>query len=226
MYIYTDDELLDNLKTLASKVGHSPTAQDLKDSSLGVSYMTYFNRFGSWNNAKKLVGLPQSKQRSTKKEMIADLKQLAKEIKHIPSEAECNACEYTRCAITYRKKFGSWKDALKAAGLLNRNYKGELIRLSKQLGHTPSCTECDQGAYTASSSAYIRKYGSWKKALSAAGLPYGYNELEMIASLKRLAEELGTIPTEVQCDQCEYTPSFRTYLRKFGSWEKVKELIV
>jgi hypothetical protein len=55
--VYTDEELLEALKQWAKEHGKSPTERDVKlDKSL-PSFRTYIYRFGSFNNAKKLVGL-------------------------------------------------------------------------------------------------------------------------------------------------------------------------
>ena len=94
------------------------------------------------------------------------------------------------------------------------------------MGHAPSEGECDRCEYTVNSYAYSQKYGSWRKALEAAGLRPKTDDEEMIASLKRLTEELGHFPSEGECDLCKYTPHFRTYLRKFGSWSKIREMIM
>jgi hypothetical protein len=54
---YTDEELLWYLVQFYEKYGRLPTYDDFTNNSKYPSYATYINRFGSWQNALKLVGL-------------------------------------------------------------------------------------------------------------------------------------------------------------------------
>jgi hypothetical protein len=54
--VYTDKELLQNLRQYAEELGCTPRMIDMKKPSA----QTYIWRFGSWSNACKLAGLPQN----------------------------------------------------------------------------------------------------------------------------------------------------------------------
>ena len=54
---YTDKELLDFLIQFYEKYGRVPVRRDFANNPEYPSYETYRKRFGSWNNALKLVGM-------------------------------------------------------------------------------------------------------------------------------------------------------------------------
>lgn len=223
MYRYEDEELINNLKSLAAELGHAPTAREFKDSGYIASAVTYVAHFGSWSNALRLAGLTPYQKGFPKvldeKEMLANLKRLSKDLGHPPTVRECDECSYTCSSQYYRKKYGSWGGALSAAKIKKKDLLADLQRLAKELGRAPGIKECNACEYTASSTTYIREYGHWNDALAAAGLQKITNEDAMIANLQRLSGELGHVPSESENDRCPYTPSHRTFCGKFGSWK-------
>jgi len=54
---YTDEELLDYLIRFYKKYGRAPVIEDFKNNPEYPSPATYWNRFGNWSNALKLVEL-------------------------------------------------------------------------------------------------------------------------------------------------------------------------
>ena len=104
----------------------------------------------------------------------------------------------------------------------------DLKKVAKKLGHTPSIKEFDDSFVINTLFRpydYIKKFGTWGKALEAAKLKPRTDKDEMLSNLQRLTDELGHFPTEEQCNWCEYTPCYRTYLRKFGPWDEIKKMI-
>ena len=86
----------------------------------------------------------------------------------------------TASHLTFTRIFGSWNKALKAAKLKVNQYRYTKVKLIKQLkaearrlGQTPSVDRIDKSSRerrTASSATFINTFGSWNKALKAAGL--------------------------------------------------------
>jgi hypothetical protein len=226
---YTDEALVNELRRIEKKLGHAPTAAEFEKIS-DINRGTYQLRFGSWYKSLRAAGFRPRKARKprfskTDEMMILDFQRLAEELGHAPSRKECDECSYTYHSTTYRHRFGSWSATIKAAGIEKRDYVGELIRLRNEIGHIPSRDECDQCSYTVHSRTYVTKYGSWRGALRAAGFKIKTDDEEILNALRRLTKELGHFPTFWECNDCGYTPNHRTYLRRFGSWEKMKEII-
>lgn len=102
-----------------------------------------------------------------------------------------------------------------------------LRRLATELGHTPTAKECDTCAYTPAVSTLVFRFGSYNKAMIAAGLRKRettggrrqvHSRERSVAALRRLAEELGRTPKALECQRCGYTPSVNTLIRQFGTY--------
>lgn len=138
---------------------------------------------------------------------------------------------------TICKKFGSWNNALEAAGLpLSRSqckprYKGvtrdelliDLRRVAGEFGQK-TVTSTDYGAVGLyNRDSFRREFGSWNKALEAADLlPTGFHrnidKTELFANIEHLWIAKGRQPTvsDLQGNLSEYGP--KAYFRVFGSW--------
>ena len=64
---YTDEELLKMLKDMAERDGRVPTTKNIHANDNMPSVTTYVNRFGSFNKALELAGLPVNRKRTSKK---------------------------------------------------------------------------------------------------------------------------------------------------------------
>lgn len=117
---YTDNELLEFIRQFNEKNGRPPTENDFNNDRRYPSVPTYQKRFGSWNNAIEIAGLPK---RKITKEKHSDEKLLRFPIIFYekngrpPTERDfCNNPEYPSSSCYYRR-FGSWNNALKLVGL-------------------------------------------------------------------------------------------------------------
>ena len=135
-------------------------------------------------------------------------------------------------STTIRRRFGSWKNIFEMAGLIieqknfyisNSDYTSDLRHVAELLGNkTVKNTEYRElGKYDAQKMS--TRFGSWEKALLAAGLqPTGYtvsvsNE-ELLEEIERLWIHLGRQPTttDIRAGLSRY--GLTTFLRHFGSW--------
>lgn len=91
----------------------------------------------------------------------------------------------------------------------------ELNKLALELGHIPTFRECNSCSYTSMAKTYCKRFGSWQKAMKAAGLLKGKY---LKANLKRLKRELGHTPSMKECNDCEFTVHSCIYIKKYGSW--------
>lgn len=153
--------------------------------------------------------------------------------------------KYSFSAIS--RRFGGWTEALRKSGLFPSvsqiksislsDMIEDLKRVSKKLEkQTFTSGEYSQyGKYSATS--FFRKFGSWNKALIAAGLvsfdhPLGggkknkISEYACIEEIERLWIELGRQPTTIDIKNGKSKFSIHTYERRFGSWRKALEFFV
>lgn len=173
---FTDDELLTELRELADTLGHVPTLQEYRNEG-SHSATTYYNRFGSWRDALDAAGLtphdPDTK--IPKSDLLAEIHRLADQLGTIPTAREMDTQgEYW--TSTYRNAFGSWGNALEAAGYESRaehpqipteDLLREINQLASELGRRPRVLDVKEKG-THAYSTYVRRFGSWSKALEAA----------------------------------------------------------
>ena len=164
--------------------------------------------------------------------LIAELQRLADQINHPPGLRDMNQ-HGAHSSKTYQKKFGSWNNALRAAGLeinaetdINKsNLSDELRRLGDELDRTPTSRDmADKGKY--GTATYTHKFGSWNDAVQEAGLEIvrqrDVSRADMISEIQRLADELGKPPAVHQMrDQGKL--GVTTISREFGTWSAALE---
>jgi len=233
-------ELLADLKRVAEEVGRTPSHQDYRKHG-DYTVRTYYNRFVSWSQAHEAAGLePRSKvSKIPEADLIAELHRLAEEYDQRPTIAVMK--EHGRYGTeVYRKRFGSWRDALDTAGYeVPEQYQAggidesallaELRRLAAERGEPLTAEEmAAHGKY--GRATYNRHFGSWAEALAAADLeptrndPARYTEARLHAELERLAAEFGHPPTTREMNE-HGKYSATTYMNKFGSWLDALEAV-
>jgi len=162
-----------------------------------------------------------------KEVLIEELQNLANELGETPSQRDMTR-QGPYSVKTYQKKFGSWNGALEKADLeVNKEQSiaksellDELTRLSAELERTPTSRDvAEKGQYAPSN--YTKKFESWNCAVREAGLEItrqrDISKDDLLAELKRLADELGHTPTVGEMRQ-RGKFGVRTYSKEFGSW--------
>lgn len=211
-----DQELLEELKRVSKELGKVPTVTECHQIKLNVS--RYQKRFGSWNKALELAGLPvkNSRRRGITTEQYVDLlKEYTTKLGRVPSSKEI---QEGRAIIN---RFGSWNKALEAAGLARYKRKSFtqedciviIQERAKVLGRTPKINEMTN------ISTIYKKFGSWNKALEAAGLQQEitYTKEKLIKIIQQKANVLGRPPRFYEIKE-------KTHIYKiFGSWNKALE---
>ncbi|MCP1226167.1 homing endonuclease associated repeat-containing protein [Sebaldella sp. S0638] len=133
-------------------------------------------------------------------------------------------------SITVRKKFGSWKKALKKAGL-EREYRIiysdeellEQLRTHYKKNSKISELRFNADKITCSSIAITKRFGSWKKALEKAGLKSNdYTKEDIIEQLRGHYKRNGKI-TRKSFSLDKKTCSPDTVANKLGSWRGALE---
>ena len=186
---YTRDELVTQLRRLAAEMGHSPTMDDLRETSDYPSVNRFLDEFGTWNAAKEAADLDTYRKEGrgetySREELIERLQQLAQDVDGMVTREDVDDADSCPSSVTYQRHFGSWNAAKEAAGLepveKGQGKRGptysdtELLQLLRDLA-----TEID-GPLTAAAleaaeeypslSTYKRRFGSWTAAKAKAGV--------------------------------------------------------
>jgi hypothetical protein len=173
-----------------------------------------------------------SPKKYSERELIDALRRLAERLGRAPSAIDAARDPQSPVSRTYQRHFGSWLEALEAAGIepepSQTGYAREellesLRDLAEQLSRAPRMVDTDEDPRTPSSSTYLRHFGSWLKALEAAGIQpgprqTGYSRDELLDSLRMLAQELGRAPTGREMSARGDLPHATTYWKRFGRW--------
>ncbi len=233
---YTTQILIHALQAFAEKLGRTPSYREMQAAEDMPDATTYANYFGSWNKALETAGLKINRHAAeSEAEMLEALQSLAKELGRTPMMADVGG--NAPGASTYTQHFGSWNKALEAAGLEVSRRTGmsddemlEKLRvLAKKLGRTPSCNDADAIKNMPGNIAYAKHFGSWNKALEAAGLkinseaPKSESDAELLEKLRAFAQKLGRTPSLAAVNANENTPHGSTYIKRFGTWNKALE---
>ena len=157
----SDDELLARLREFYQRHGRSPTIRDFPGGS------TIEKRFGSWNAALQMAGLPINKQgRFSNEELLDKLRLFHQQHGRPPTLQEFPS------GSTIEQRFGSWNSALEAAGLpVNKPDKiPDEILLDRLRAFYNEQSRSPTYAELLGATTILTRFGGWNKALQAAGL--------------------------------------------------------
>jgi hypothetical protein len=235
---YSDEELLDEIHKLTSELGHPPSLAEFREQGK-YSASTYYSRFGSWNEAIEEAGYDSNEPDSkiSEENLVEELQRLADELDQRPTASDMNKQgRYWRS--TYRNEFGSWNNALEAAGFESENIGAtitdeeliqEINRIAKELDETPGFKDMENiGEYDPTT--YSQHFGSWTDALKSAGFEPDnrgsqITETELLDEIIRLKHKLGDPPSARQMDEMGRYAS-ATYQRRFESWSNAIEIAI
>jgi len=114
---YTDQQILDELKACAERLGHSPTMREFAaDPMTTVHPQTVIEHFGSWNAAKREAGLV-PRRFATRDELLQLLRGLGEELGRPPTARDLDERKGALPSKSlYWHTFGSLTTALREAG--------------------------------------------------------------------------------------------------------------
>ncbi|MBT7903586.1 hypothetical protein HN587_07015 [Candidatus Woesearchaeota archaeon] len=107
----TDEYIINSVREKYNKTGKSPDAKDFSS--------MYAQRFGTWNNLLRKAGIPLSRRQDySNNELLDILKQVSEKLGRTPKVNEFDKLDesYPK-SILYHRRFGSWNNAIKKAGL-------------------------------------------------------------------------------------------------------------
>lgn len=175
----------------------------------------------------------------TDKELLDYLRRFKNENGRSPGQNDfVNNPEYPNCSI-YRKRFGSWNDALILLGLdINKKEKKytdkELLDYLKQFydesGRIPIASDFLNNPEYPHRNTYIKRFESWNNALEMTELNLEkrfekYTDEELLNELKRFEKEEGKIPTREDFRTYGEYPHYQTYNKRFGGWNNALKLV-
>lgn len=110
------ETLLEELLRLADDLGRTPSRNLMREKGKFDS-KPYRRAFGSWNNALEEAGLePIEIKGRPEEELLDEIRRLAEELGKTPTSTEM--WQKGEFSVTlYRNRFGTWNDAIRAAGL-------------------------------------------------------------------------------------------------------------
>lgn len=133
----TDEELLEHQRQFKKESGRYPTANDFKNNPKYPCPETYRIRFGSWNKSlEKSLNIKREKyEKYTDDELLNYPKDFAEKNGKPPTTGDFTNSPKYPSVVAYQKRFGSWSNMLKMAGLdLDTMTKNEIIETNNQKG--------------------------------------------------------------------------------------------
>jgi hypothetical protein len=114
---YTDEQILDELRACAERVGRAPTMKEFgADAGTAVHPQTVIEHFGSWNAAQRAAGLV-PRRFATREELVTLLRRLGDELGRAPTARDLDARRGRMPSKSlYWHTFGSLSNALREAG--------------------------------------------------------------------------------------------------------------
>jgi hypothetical protein len=213
------EALIEEIHHLADG-NNPPTVSEMEE--LGeYGKTTYRERFGSWSEAVKEAGYTPEGTYS-EEELLNEIHRLAEDGN--PPSANTDLKERGKIAQqTFINHFGSWNEAVRAAGYEphNPHTRDELLEEIHRLadGNTPPTSAQMKAEGKYSTGTYHRRFGSWNNAIREAGYEpierQNIPENELISEIQRLGDTKRP-PTLLEMARGKFGQT--TYLNKFGSW--------
>ena len=153
---YTNDEILEELRAAARRLGRSPTMREFaQDPEARVHPQTVIEHFGTWNAAKRAAGLF-PRRFLTRDELLQQLRGLGEELGRTPTARDLAARRrLLPSASLYAHTFGSLGNALREAGF-------EVLQAEERLERAIA-----QGTALATALGRLPKMADWAEARRA-----------------------------------------------------------
>jgi hypothetical protein len=150
---YSDDQILDELRASAERLGRSPTMREFAaDAKTTVHPQTVIEHFGSWNAAKRAAGLV-PRRFATREELLGLLRELGEQLGRPPTARDIDEHKGRMPSKSlYWHTFGSLSNALRDAGF------------DVPVGEERLERAVEQGAELARALGRLPKFADWAEA--------------------------------------------------------------
>lgn len=235
----TNEEMLDRLAEACRLLGRMPKRLEFAKFGLPAPD-TYIKRFNvrHLSDVLKLAGIDNVfafKRDIEKEKLIAELKEVAVLLGHVPSAPELDRIAKQSLYPTsssYRKVFGSWNNALVAAGFSPRLVPGHvskeyIIETAKNVYNAYGTISYRlMKEYGISQNQIETKLGGISELKKMFNLPYKkpkYDKKDCIDGIIKVYERIGKLPSKSVYVFYKGSPSLNTIMRVFGSWKRALE---
>jgi hypothetical protein len=150
---YSDEEILEQLRASAKRLGRSPTMREFAaDPETTVHPQTVIEHYGSWNAAKREAGLV-PRRFATREELLRLLRELGEELGRPPTARDIDERRGSMPSKSlYWHTFGSLTHALREAGF------------DVPVGEERVARAVEQGVRLARSLGRLPKFADWAEA--------------------------------------------------------------
>jgi Homing endonuclease associated repeat len=150
---YSDEEILEQLRASARRLGRSPTMREFAaDPETTVHPQTVIEHYGSWNAAKREAGLV-PRRFATREELLRLLRELGEELGRPPTARDLDERRGSMPSKSlYWHTFGSLTHALREAGF------------DVPVGEERVARAVEQGVELARSLGRLPKFADWAEA--------------------------------------------------------------
>ena len=180
LHSYDDESLLAEVRRVSDLVSTPNMSRRQFDEHARVHSSTLGKRFGTWEAALKATGLAHRfDDQATpydKDELLESIRRIGQETKPAPLTLDEFSARTGIGGGPVRRCFGTWKAALEEAGLtqsaLGKRYSDEqcfenILNLWTHYGRAPQHDEANSPPSAVGAKAYVRRWGTWRKALTA-----------------------------------------------------------
>lgn len=248
----TDDELLNALRDYSERVGF-PTKRAITTKNGFPNIRTYYNRFGSLENAISLAGIliPEGRKKLYKRVSLSDT-EIKTRIKnftddYIEKEGKLPIYEVIKQSknlpsiSTIIERFGSLNNLYGLLGYdLNYNSKAlreklidEYLELAELIGRTPTIKDLDEYSLRgvcSSSSTYLYHFKRIRELQIELGLtPIDIGrdiaDEELLEKLSNLSKKINRVPIYKDLTNANGVASANVYRKRFGSFSNTLKMI-
>lgn len=169
--------------------------------------------------------------RYTNEELLEYLRQFYEMEGKVPIEVDFTNSSKFPSYGTYIIRFGSWEKCLQTAGLVDPHIEGSLEETTMNNEYTNYKSRRITGWITIDKDGKILNRNPtedelkcFKKEPYKKRHPKRYTDEELLGHLRRSYEKIGNVPTVADFTNNCRLPSYRTYVARFGSWNKGLEI--
>lgn len=228
---HTQEEMLKALRDHFEKTLEIPIKGKWEGSP---SFSTIIRAFGSWSEALKQAGIDKDGLR--KEKLITEMQKTVADLGGIvPSANDWGRNCYKPSSTFLVKIFGTWNNALLAAGLTPKpemkssvTEEDVLTAFKNYVGRykiRPKVDDWREKDLQPSYTEIIRIYGTWDDALRIIELNVNATREECLQALQKFENSKGSSPFVKEWNDGNYWPSSSQIIRMFGTWNDALRIV-